>query len=368
MFTNKEVLEYSDLLQNLNQQDGRPLPDGYAIIFLGGGKDGIPHYKLLENDKIGEYVLWVRGTDFCDMNDLHINMQTSPVKFYDGTCHKGYLNAAKKIIEEIRGYITDSQINKFVCMGHSLGGAVSSIIVTMFNKGDYPNQINNMNSLKEKFEIGGTRGIVFGTPPTFSPNISKETSSYITNIILKKDVIPKLGQTFNSISKFQLRIVSIIFCQINGISYPKKKVIKKKYQKIAGKPFFPDELPGDVIVFNSKGDKFEKGKNYRIIHKTTDWFGIVQHFFTNYHHVISNCVQEDDSAFTGINKKKNSKQIWPILKNSFHYHIVFPYRYTNHLYKAFEKSIFGKKNLIKEIKNEFKEESEYCDRKIFQYL
>ncbi len=37
MFTNKEVRDYSNLLQNLNQQDDRPLPEGYAIVKFGGG-------------------------------------------------------------------------------------------------------------------------------------------------------------------------------------------------------------------------------------------------------------------------------------------------------------------------------------------
>lgn len=369
MFTNNEVLEYSGLLQNLNHQDGRPLPDGYAIILSGGGKDGIPHYQLLENHEIYEYVLWIRGTDFTDANDLHINMKTSPVKFYNGTCHKGYLNAALKIIEEIRGYLTNPQINKFVCIGHSLGGAVSSVIVTIFNKGDYPNQFTNMNSMKEKFDQGGTRGLVFGTPPTFSPDISKETSQYITNIILKKDVIPKLGETFNSLSKFQIRIVTMIFGQYESAKkYPNKKIAMRNYQKHMKKQHLPDQLPGNVIVFNSKGDKFENGKNHRIIHKTTDWFGIVQHLFSNYHHVISNTVEGNDKVFIGVNKKKKSRNIWPAVKNTLHYNIIIPYRYTNHIFKALENTIFNKKKLVDEMKQEFKEESNYCDRKIFQYL
>lgn len=368
MFTNKEVLEYSSLLQNLNQQDGRPLPNGYAIIVSGGGKDGIPHYCLLENNETHEYVLWVRGTDFTDMNDLHINMQTAPIKFYDGTCHKGYLNAAIKIIDEIRDHLNNPEIVKFLSMGHSLGGAVSSVIVAMFNKGDYPNQFMNLDPIKEKF-VNGIRGLVFGTPPTFSPKISEETCKYITNIVLKKDVIPKLGQMFNSMSKLQLRIVSLIFSQINGTNkYPNKKLVMKDYHILSGKNFLPDQLPGNVIVVHSKGKKFVNGKNTRIIHKTTDWFGIVQHFFSNYHHVILSSVPENNDEFIGSDKKKSSRCFWSALKNSLHYNIIYPYRYTNHIFKAFENSIFNKKNFVREMKQEFKEESDYCDKKIFQYM
>lgn len=367
MFTNKEVRDYSNLLQNLNQQDDRPLPEGYAIVKGGGGKDGIPHYKLIENEIIREYVLWVRGTDFCDPNDLKINMQTSPIKFYNGTCHKGYYNAARKVIDEVRDYFTRPELNQLVCMGHSLGGAVSSIITTIFNKGDYGDFIQGMNSLKERFS-GGVRGIVFGTPPLFSPNISKETNQYITNIILKKDVIPKLGNTFNSITKFQLRLVSLLLYQINGLyQRPTKKKIAKKYQAETNKHVFADELPGNVIIVNSKGERFEKGGNPRKIHKTTDWFGIVQHFFTNYHHVISNCVEEDDNAFLGNTRNKNSKNWWPVLKNSIHYNIVIPYRYSNHVFKAFKKSLVYKKNIFHAIDEEFDEEVSYCEKKIFKY-
>lgn len=69
MFTNNEIEEYSDLLQNLNQKS-ETLPLCYDSLLKGGGKDGIPHFQLLINRSKETYVIWVRGTDFTDVNDI----------------------------------------------------------------------------------------------------------------------------------------------------------------------------------------------------------------------------------------------------------------------------------------------------------
>lgn len=216
MFTNIEIEEYSNLLNILKQPNEQNLPPGYNLIAFGGGKDGVPHFKLLINQDIQTYVIWVRGTDFTDINDIKINKQAKLISFYQGECHSGYFIGAYNIIYLILKYLNDEHINKIVCLGHSLGGAVSSIIATILKKGDF-GPVQNIGNIQQKFH-NRIRALTFGTPPTFSESISEETNEFITNIVFKGDVVPKLGILFEALSIFQRRKVTIQMYENNCLN------------------------------------------------------------------------------------------------------------------------------------------------------
>ena len=236
MYTNREILEFENLLNTLNERRNANLPNGYQIVRSGGGHDGIPHFKLLINTRKRLYVIWVRGTDFTDVNDILINIRTTPIDFYEGQCHRGYYFSACNIIELIQNDMIDRNINRIVCLGHSLGGAVASVIATILQKGDHEH-IMNINNFRERFvNDGGISALVFGTPPTFSANISTESRNYITNFILIKDIVPKLGQTFNSLSRFQIRLVTMLFYQNHAIYNPQREQELIRHNEVIMRP------------------------------------------------------------------------------------------------------------------------------------
>ncbi|KAK8847832.1 hypothetical protein M9Y10_018864 [Tritrichomonas musculus] len=291
MFTNKEVRHYTQLLQILNQETNNQLPNGYSLVLKGGGKDGIPHFKLLFNSMSNIYVIWVRGTNFIDPNDVLINMRTRPILFYSGCCHNGYFIAANEIINLISGKLIIENATKIICLGHSLGGAVSSIIATILHKFNFEYN-KTIQKVKSK---NGIFAIIFGTPPTFSANICIETRKFITNIILKKDIVPKLGGMFTSLMHFQNKKVTNSLYQNNRIQN------KQKNESISNnnENLNADYLPGKVFVIDNIENNFliQDGQNKTEIKKYSDCLGIFHHSFNNYYNIIIKNIPNDDNIF-----------------------------------------------------------------------
>lgn len=292
MFTNKEIREYADLLFSLNEK--KTLPKNYRIIFSGGGKDLIQNFHLVSNSVTKTFVIWVHGTNFAKSNDIKINLDTTPVQFYQGTCHGGYFRSAKAIINLIHDHLLKEENNKIVCLGHSLGGAISSVIATIFNKGNW-GQLTNIDEIKEKYQQGGIKALIFGTPPTFSKTINDDTKTFITSIILEHDIVPKLGNTFNTLKIFQ-QIVTFV-----GMIYYKAIRIKSDkidiFQIFKINPFSEikaDRTPGKVIVLN---DTISFMGNHREIQKASELLKLMDHLFKNYYKHIKKLVDINDNVF-----------------------------------------------------------------------
>ena len=99
----------------------------------GGGSGGVPDFKLLKDNE-ESLIIWAHGTKFSEPNYILINILIKPVKFYFGQCHQRSLYSALSILNLINEKLLQFNINKIVCMGHSLGGAVASVIATILKK------------------------------------------------------------------------------------------------------------------------------------------------------------------------------------------------------------------------------------------
>lgn len=309
MYPKAEIIEYAELLYILNER--QELPQEYYSILNGGGTDGIPHFHLIFNQQTNSFVIWVRGTNLLDPNDIHINIQTTPVPFYYGQCHQGYYNAAMSIIDIMKNQIGNIQINKLVCLGHSLGGAASSVIAMILNKGDDANGlITEIDDFKDN--INNIECFVFGTPPTFSSAMCIESRLYITNVILKNDIIPKLSGTFNALSILQKRLSVIWMYDANGLndSNHARNALNNAFN-LNVDDSNADKIPGKVFIIDDRAKRIWLNyKNYKNELRFFDILRVYEHKFYYYLQIIQ-IVDENDFTFTNDNsfiiiKKKTS--------------------------------------------------------------
>lgn len=305
MFTNKDVLHYSFLLQVLNDENDELLPTEYQLIMTKGGKDGIPHYRLLYNTTTNTYLIWVRGTDFADPNDILINLRTKPIEFYGGCCHNGYFLSANEIIFQTIEYLDDEKVNKIVCIGHSLGGAVCSIIVMILNFFDF----KNLKKLRGNNRING---LIFGTPPTFSLDICKVSRKFITNVVLKKDIVPKLGGLFNSLHHFQIQKVTDFFRKLGALKNDRSVGDRSGNEKY----FRADFLPGNVVVIDHESENvvIQNGSNHSMINNLCDVVGVFHHSYAKYFAAIQWNVPENDDLFHFNDIQMSENNIEDVLK------------------------------------------------------
>lgn len=289
MFTNKDIRHYSCILQYLNQEKDI-IPEGYEMFLKDGGKDGIPHFNLLFHIETQTYVIWVRGTDFIDVNDVFINLRTKPIEFYKGCCHNGYFIAANEIIAKIIDFFNRDYVNEIICLGHSLGGAVASVIATILNKFEFESG-NHINRLRENNKI---RALIYGTPPTFSRDICYQTHNFISNIVLKKDVVPKLGGMFNSLLHLQRQNVTQSLKNIGGLNKKNNVNVNRSDNDLKA-----DYLPGKVFIIDESDNKFvvKLGDNHSVMMKYSDICGIAHHQYEKYYNAIQKFVPDDENLF-----------------------------------------------------------------------
>lgn len=319
MYPGREIKEYAELLYILNEEQN--LPVEYSVLLAGGGTDGIPHFKLVHNETNNKYIIWVRGTKFTDPNDVLININVTPTPFYGGTCHKGYFYAAmeilKRIIDVLQNVFEIQHIPKFVCLGHSLGGAVSSVIATILTNGNI-GQIQGLHAFINI--IDNIEAYVFGTPPVFSTAISMQSRNFVRNIILKDDIVPKLGDAFNSLVKFQKRILVILMHNINalGNSNLAQSAFSNSINIITNNNInYANKLPGNVFIIDPKtktilinSGNSRKFKNY------IDLLGVFQHIFVRYLRVIriingnNYLIVNNNNIIVVEIKTSNSQKFW----------------------------------------------------------
>lgn len=295
MFTNDEIHEYSNLLKKLNVK--KPvIPNGYDEIFHGGGKDGIQKFRFLSNRSKSLYVIWVEGTKW-NFNDTGINLKTTPVRFYNGVAHKGYYNAARATIDLIQDYLKNETHQNILCLGHSLGGAISSIICTILNKGNW-GPLQNIDEIRNKYRPGSIKALAFASPPSFSESIIKDTKKYITTIVSENDIVPKLGYGFDSLNIFTKAIVYLQMKKYNALG-PKSKEydINEFIKNNIGVFTQADRIPGHVVIIDMKEQSVEFGGNHREIQKFADLAGVKEHFYDKYYEAIENIVEYNDKVF-----------------------------------------------------------------------
>lgn len=168
------------------------------------------------------------------------------------------------------------------------------MISTIFNKGNW-GQLTNIDEIKEKYQQGGIKALIFGTPLTFSKTINDDTKAFITSIILEHDIVPKLGNTFNT-----LKIIQQIVTFVRMIYYKAIRIKSDKidiFQIFKINPFSEikaDRTPGKVIVLN---DTIIFMGNHREIQKASELLKLMDHLFKNYYKNIKKLVDINDNVF-----------------------------------------------------------------------
>lgn len=221
-------------------------------------------------------------------------MRSTPVDFYQGKCHGGYHFGGISLIGEIQPHINNRYFNRIVCLGHSLGGAVASVIATIFQKGGYNLFIN---SIRGRFPRG-IYALVYGTPPIFSLDISRETRNFITNIILRNDIVPKLGGLFDSLARFQARIVTHLLYYFHGVyNVPNEIELRGNLNEIIRRGIQTSRIPGNVIILDAERRNVAQGDNQRIICHRIEYIGIFSHVFSKYYNAIFLLIRDANNVY-----------------------------------------------------------------------
>ncbi|ELQ75015.1 putative lipase/calmodulin-binding heat-shock protein [Trachipleistophora hominis] len=152
--------------------------------------DAVPHLKFIHKNKL---VVSFRGTESAE--DILADVSCDYVEFLDGYAHRGILELAKKFLEEhenvINCYMKTMKLKKIVFVGHSLGGAIASLvsILLTIKNCTYPTSVMS-----------------FSSPPFLSYNLAKRFNS-VRIFVLGSDVFPRLS--YGSVLDFKYLTAAI---------------------------------------------------------------------------------------------------------------------------------------------------------------
>ena len=165
----KEMLRYLDILGYF---DNLSIPNDLKIIKNGGGSDLIPVYFVAKSGD--DLYICTRGAT--DANDFRIVLEIDNVDYLDGRAHKGILNAAHTIVNQLENEIKETKGTIHV-LGHSLGSATSVGISVI---------------LRLEKGMENVKCYNFAQFPVFSKQIADKTRSWMTTVIYGSDIVPKL--------------------------------------------------------------------------------------------------------------------------------------------------------------------------------
>jgi hypothetical protein len=276
----EDISRLNDLLQVLNNEE--KLSKNYRVLSSGGGKDGIPIYSFIHDTNKDELIIWTKGTRFTHVNDVKISINCRPVEFLNGSVHRGYYYAGKKIVEKVNKFIVNKRYRRIITLGHSLGAGTSCVAAVI---------LRIVQGRENVF------GLTFACPPVFNSTVSAQTKNFIVSFYKRSDPVPKLANSFMTIARFK-----------NNVELFKRNAIRRmpKLGKLIGSEEdievidfdaieFPSHLPGAIIILNdAKGPLITETENSRpdLYENTLLTFGWFNHTFdSNYHKRVNDlCV------------------------------------------------------------------------------
>lgn len=172
---------------------------------------------------------------FFDKDDLIISLRgtTSPTEllkgldaeyviFQDGFAHSGFLKMAKTFMEKewpiVLNNLNNRNVKRIVLTGHSMGGAVASLLYLILTREAA------YKDIFAKYEI---KAYSFSAPPSVSKNIAAKRHKNIISYSFEHDTISKLS--FGSILDFKYVCISINykFMLYNTIMLRKDAVVEE---------------------------------------------------------------------------------------------------------------------------------------------
>ncbi|XP_076933975.1 uncharacterized protein LOC143600069 [Bidens hawaiensis] len=134
-------------------------------------------------------IFGIRGTH--TVSDLITDIVSSSheeVNFEGYSTHFGTAEAARWFLTHetgtVKKYLDKHEGYRLRLVGHSLGGAIASVLAIMLRK-------------KTREELGFSPEIVtavgYGTPPCVSRELAESCSDYVTTVCMQDDIIPRLS-------------------------------------------------------------------------------------------------------------------------------------------------------------------------------
>ncbi|EAY20757.1 Lipase family protein [Trichomonas vaginalis G3] len=224
-----EVVFFSNIIEYMASH-GRNglLPRKLKCIFNFKGTNGIPTFNVMKYKN--ERYIWVKGTNFASHNDLSIDLHTVETPFLNGYAHSGFLNAARMVLSLVTGLIENHE--RVVCLGHSLGGAVATMIAMILK---YENKWDNVQAF------------TFGTPGILSADLQEKSKLICTTFVRSKDPIPRI---------FKIKKGIYNFFKFNVGKYC-RELFMNKYETLeeSNESRIGDIVPGRVIIIEKKDDE-----------------------------------------------------------------------------------------------------------------
>lgn len=129
----------------------------------------------------GTHTVYDLITDIVSSSDVEVNFEGYSTHFGTAEAARWFLTheigTIKKCLEKHEGF-------RLRLVGHSLGGAIASMLAIMLRK-------------KSRDELGFSPEIVtavgYGTPPCVSRDLAESCSDYVTTICMQDDIIPRLS-------------------------------------------------------------------------------------------------------------------------------------------------------------------------------
>ncbi|KAA0042064.1 Alpha/beta-Hydrolases superfamily protein [Cucumis melo var. makuwa] len=169
-----------------------------------------PGYYIGVDTRKKLVIFGIRGTHTVyDLITDIITTSDRDVTFEGYSTHFGTSESAQWFLQNeigmIRRCLEKYQGFRLRLVGHSLGGAIASLLAVMLRK-------------KSKKELGFSPDIVsaigFGTPPCVSRKLAESCADYVTTVVMQDDVIPRLSVA--SLTRLRIEILQTDWMSLIG--------------------------------------------------------------------------------------------------------------------------------------------------------
>ncbi|KEH42566.1 putative lipoprotein lipase [Medicago truncatula] len=140
-----------------------------------------PRKKLVILGIRGTHALYDLITDIVSSSDGEVTYEGYSTHFGTAECARWFLHHE---IGNIRKYLQKHEGFRLRLVGHSLGGAIASLLAIMIHR-------------KSSKELGFSPDIVsavgYGTPPCVSKELAESCAGYVTTVVMQDDIVPRLS-------------------------------------------------------------------------------------------------------------------------------------------------------------------------------
>lgn len=165
------------------------LRESNVIKFVSNSSVMRPAYYIAVDPRKKLVILGIRGThalydlitDIVSSSDGEVTFEGYSTHFGTAECARWFLHHE---IGNIRKYLQKHEGFRLRLVGHSLGGAIASLLAIMIHR-------------KSSKELGFSPDIVsavgYGTPPCVSKELAEICAGYVSTVVMQDDIVPRLS-------------------------------------------------------------------------------------------------------------------------------------------------------------------------------